>query len=288
MKTILHTIILLLIAGASLTAQHSYGPYSMRTTVRQQVGNAEVTIETTRPMARGRKIFGGLVPYDELWHTGAGGTFITINQDVTIAGQFAPASRYGLYVIPTKKEWTIILSRNSVMPDSPDYDPEKEVRVCVPVTNPGRFYEAWSVELDLTPGAAEMYLSWTDVQVSVPIETSLEEDNKAFIDSLAAAPLSDDQEEYYRAVSYLNFNKLSMDKAVLFAEHIVSLEEENRYYIYETLAEIYHFTGEKDKALASLQKARDVLTLEFPGQTETIRTITERLEKRRLEIEAMK
>ncbi len=105
----------------AITAQHPSGPYRPKVTIKQEVGNANITIETDRPIARGRRIFGGLVPYDKLWHTGAGGSFITIDKDVTIAGQFAPASRYGLYVIPTKKEWTIILSRNSVMPDSPDY-----------------------------------------------------------------------------------------------------------------------------------------------------------------------
>jgi hypothetical protein len=288
MKTLLNTFILLLIASASLAAQHSYGPYSPKVTIRQEVGDANLFIETNRPIARGREIFGGLVPYDKLWHTGAGGTFITIDKDVTIAGQFAPASRYALYVIPTKKEWTIILSRNSVMPDSPDYDAEKEVRVCIPVTKPGRFYEAWSIELDLTPGSAEMYLSWTDVQVSVPIETSLIKETNAFIDSLAAAPLSSDHEEYYRAVSYLNFNKQSMDKAVLFAEHIVTLEEEERYYIYETLAEAYQFLGKKEKALAALKMAQEILPREFPGQTETIDIITKRLEKKRVAVEKIK
>lgn len=287
MKTLLNIVILLLIVTTGLTAQHSYGPYSPKVTIKQEVGDANITIETNRPIARGRVIFGGLVPYDKLWHTGAGGTFITIDKDVMIAGQFAPASRYGLYVIPTKKEWTIILSRNSVMPDSPDYDPEKEVRVCIPVTKPGHFYEAWSIELDLTPGSAEMYLSWTDVQVSIPIETSLIKETNAFIDSLAAAPLSSDLEEYYRAVSYLNFNKQSMDKAVLFAEHIVTLEKDERYYIHETLAEAYQYLGEKKKALAALKTAKDILPREFSGETETISIITKRLEEKRVEVEQM-
>ena len=287
MKTIFNTLLLLILAGTGLTAQHSYGPYSPRQTMKQEVGNANLNIETTRPIARGREIFGGLVPYDELWHTGDGGTFITIDRDVTIAGQFAPASRYGLYVIPNKKEWTVILSRNSVMPDSPDYDPEKEVRVCVPVTSPGHFYESWTIELDLTPGGADLYLSWTDVQVAVPIETSLIKDNNAFIDSLASAPLSASQEEYYRAVSYLNFNKQQMDKVVYFANHIITLEEEDRYYIYEILAGAYQYLGKKEDALAALDKVEEILPREFPGQTETINSISARVAKKRKELANM-
>lgn len=287
MKAIFNTLILLIIAGASLTAQHSFGPYSPKFTAKQEVGNANFSIETTRPIARGRTIFGGLVPYNKLWHTGAGGTFITIDRDVTIAGQFAPASRYGLYVIPTRKEWTIILSRNAVMPDSPDYDAEKEVRVCVPVSKPGHFYESWTIELDVTPGGANLYLSWTDVQVVVPVETSLLMDNNAFIDSLATAPLSADHEEYYRAVSYLNFNKQQMDKVIYFANHIVTLEKEESYYIYETLAGAYQYLGKKKEALAALDKVVEILPREFPGQTETLTHIRARMEKKRMEIEEM-
>jgi hypothetical protein len=287
MKVIFNTLILLVIASTGLVAQHSYGPYSPKFNLRQEVGSANIAIETTRPIARGREIFGGLVPYDELWFTGAGGTFITIDRDVTIAGQFAPASRYGLYLIPTKKEWTVILSRNSVMPDSPDYDPEQEVRVCVPVTQPGHFYEAWTIELDLIPGGANMYLSWTDAQVVVPIETSMLKDNNAFIDSLATAPLSANQEEYYRAVNYLNFNKQQPEKVVYFANHIVTLEDENRYYIHEILASAYQQLGEKKKALAALDEVMEILPREFPGQTETINSISDRVAKKRKELAEM-
>ncbi|MFK8161165.1 MAG: DUF2911 domain-containing protein [Lewinella sp.] len=287
MKKVSLLFTLLLWVGTNLVAQHSYGPYSPKVTIRQEVGDANITIETNRPIARGRVIFGGLVPYDKLWHTGAGGTFITIDKDVMIAGQLAPASRYALYLIPTQKEWTVIMSRNTVMPDSPDYDMEKEVRVCIPITKPSRFYEAWSIELDLTPGSADMYLSWTDVQVSVPIKTSLLERTNAFIDSLATAPLTPDHEEYYRAVSYLNFNKQSMDKVVFFAKHIIALEKEEHYYIYETLAEAYQYLGEKEKALAALKKVEEILPREFPGQTETIGLITARVKKKQAILEQM-
>ncbi len=287
MKTIFNTLILLVIVSTGLTAQHSYGAYSPKFNLRQEVGNAYLTVETTRPIARGRVIFGGLVPYEELWFTGAGGTFITIDRDVTIAGQFAPASRYGLYVIPTKKEWTVIFSRNSVMPNSPDYNPEKEVRVCIPITKPSHFYESWTIEFDLFHGGANMYLSWTDVQIVVPIETSMLKDNNSFIDSLASAPLSSNREEYYRAISYLNFNKLQMERVVYFANHLVTLEDENRYYTHEILANAYLYLGKKKESLAELDKVEEILPREFSGQTETITSISERVAKMRKELAEM-
>jgi len=173
------------------------------------------------------------------------------------------------------------------MPNSPDYNPEKEVRVCIPITKPSHFYESWTIEFDLFHGGANMYLSWTDVQIVVPIETSMLKDNNSFIDSLASAPLSSNREEYYRAISYLNFNKLQMERVVYFANHLVTLEDENRYYTHEILANAYLYLGKKKESLAELDKVEEILPREFSGQTETITSISERVAKMRKELAEM-
>lgn len=286
MKKSILLFALFFVASLALPAQYHYPPYSPRAKVQQAVGYANVTIEYDRPMARGRKIFGGLVPYDKMWHTGASGTTITFDQPVTVAGRAVPAGSYALQVFPRKTEWTFVLSTadDGIGHYNAAYD---VVNVCVPVKQPGHFYDAYSVELDVTPGNARLYVSWTDVQVSVPISTGSEDRTMAFIDSLATAPLTSDHEEYYRAVSYLNFNKKKMDTVIRFAKHIISLEEDERYYIYETLAEAYQYLGEKDKALAALKKLEEILPREFPGQPETIASITARVVKQRAEIEQM-
>jgi hypothetical protein len=119
---------------------------------------------------------------------------------VTVADQEVPAGSYALQVFPRKDEWTFVLStaKDGIGRYKAEYD---VVNVCVPVKKPGHFYEAYSVELNLTPGNAMRYVSWTDVQLSVPISKGAEEKAMAFIDRLAAAPLTNDLEEYYRAAN---------------------------------------------------------------------------------------
>jgi len=282
------TLLLSLILATTLTlqAQYQYAGFSPSAKLTQMVGYTKVTIEYTRPMARGRKIFGGLVPYDKMWHTGAGGTNITFDRPVTVADRAVPAGTYAFQVFPRRDEWTFVLSTadDGIGRYNPAYD---VVNVCVPVKKPGHFYESYTVELDVSPGNAMLYISWTDVQISVPITTPAEVVTQAHIDTLVAAPFRvASQEDYYRAASYLNFNRRDHEKLVILTNWLTDLDKD-RYYPFEMQAKAYLRLGKKEQALSSLKKAVDILPTEFGEQTETIATITERLEKIRREIMAM-
>jgi hypothetical protein len=80
--------------------------------VSQRVANTEITVTYSRPVARGRELFGALVPYDEVWNPGADqATAIAVTRDVRIDGQPLPAGKYSLWAIPRAEAWTVILSR---------------------------------------------------------------------------------------------------------------------------------------------------------------------------------
>ena len=82
---------------------------SQHARVIQRVGITDITINYHRPLVKGRKVWGGLVPYDKVWRTGANGvTKITFDGDVTIEGQKLAAGSYGLFTIPGQSEWTVI------------------------------------------------------------------------------------------------------------------------------------------------------------------------------------
>ncbi|MCP4457476.1 MAG: DUF2911 domain-containing protein [Cytophagales bacterium] len=88
--------------------------------VSASIGNAKVTIDYSQPSAKGRDIFGGLVPYGKVWRTGANeNTWIEVTTDVTIQGKKLAKGKYGLFSIPGKDEWTIIF--NSVSNEWGDY-----------------------------------------------------------------------------------------------------------------------------------------------------------------------
>jgi hypothetical protein len=96
----------LLVAGAcNVTAQ------SPKATAAGKIGAANVTITYSSPSVKGRKIWGGLVPYDKVWRAGANeATIIATDKDLVVEGKKLPAGKYSLYALPGEKEWQIIIN----------------------------------------------------------------------------------------------------------------------------------------------------------------------------------
>ena len=85
---------------------------SQRAQITQRIGITDITITYHRPLVNGRKVWGGLVPYGEVWRAGANeNTIITFPNDVTIEGKPLAAGTYGLHMIPNQDQWTIIFSK---------------------------------------------------------------------------------------------------------------------------------------------------------------------------------
>ncbi len=83
-------------------------------TASGKVKDAKITINYSSPAVKGRKIFGGLIPYGEVWRAGANeATIFETDQDLKIEGKTLPAGKYSLYAIPGEKEWTIIFNKQT-------------------------------------------------------------------------------------------------------------------------------------------------------------------------------
>lgn len=111
---------LLCVAPSSLSAQ-GYPP-SQRTRISQDVALTRIDLVYGRPVARGRTLFGALVPWDSLWHPGAdSATRITVSRDVIVGGQPLAKGTYSMWLIPrANAPWTFILSRSAYV-DHKDY-----------------------------------------------------------------------------------------------------------------------------------------------------------------------
>ena len=82
--------------------------------VKQRVGLTDIEIDYSRPNKNGRVIFGGLLPFDKVWRTGANAsTKIKFSDAIEIGGKSVAAGEYSLYTIPSENEWTIILSKDT-------------------------------------------------------------------------------------------------------------------------------------------------------------------------------
>jgi hypothetical protein len=172
---------------------------------------------------------------------------------VTFGAKVVPAGTYGLLVVPGEKEWTFILNTNGEEFGFVEYDEAKDVVwIQVPATKAGRFYDAFSIELDISPENAQLYLSWTDVQVSVPITTRTEELAMMYIDGLLAAPVTGKSDPYFAAARYLLFTRRGDEKAPVIIHQLQQLDK--GYYPYDMLTEAYFSLGQKAQAFKTIDQ----------------------------------
>lgn len=110
------------------SAKSKKKPLSPHTSTMAMVGDAHIHIDYSSPGVRGRIIFGGLLPFDEVWQAGAHmATWIETNKDLTIDGQVLPAGKYGFFTIPSKEAWTIIFNSNWDQHGKDEYDQNEDV-----------------------------------------------------------------------------------------------------------------------------------------------------------------
>ena len=155
------------LAQATLTLPDA----SPTATVSQTIGLTNVTIDYLRPAVNKRKVWGGLVPYGDVWRAGANmNTTITSSSAFTVGGKTLPAGTYGLHMIPTEKDWTVIFSNMSTAWGSFSYD-QKEDAVRFTVTpKPADFEERLEYRFeDPTETSAMAVLQWDKLAVSFPV-----------------------------------------------------------------------------------------------------------------------
>jgi len=124
----------------------------------------------SRPQKRDRQVFGKLVPYGEVWRTGANeSTELTLYKDVKISNHLVKAGTYTIYTIPQEHEWTIILNNSVHTWGAYEYTDKKDlVRIKVPVKQSNTTIESFSMAFAPTPEGASLYAGWDDKYVEVP------------------------------------------------------------------------------------------------------------------------
>ena len=156
---------------------------SPRASVTQTVGLTTISITYDRPAVDGRQIWGKLVPFDRVWRAGANeNTVIAFSSPVKIGGRSVEPGRYGLHAIPTRSDWTIILSREANAWGSFSYDPKEDALRFTATPVPGDMHERLSYTFDdPTERGVVATLRWEKLAVPLPIEV----DSKAVVtDSL--------------------------------------------------------------------------------------------------------
>ena len=164
--------LLTLAAGAFAQQQLQLPRLSPNATVTQTVGITDISIHYSRPGVKDRKIWGELVPYGEVWRTGANeNTTIRFSTPVKIDGKELPAGLYGLQTIPTADQWTLIFSKDADQWGAFSYKPENDALRIQAKPQPSEFRErmAFSIE-DMTDTSAKIVLRWEKLQVPFTVE----------------------------------------------------------------------------------------------------------------------
>lgn len=181
--------------------------------ILQDLGIEQISVVYQRPSARGRVIFGDLVPYNEIWRTGANNaTNITFQSEVMIEGQKLEAGTYALFTIPGEDEWTIIFNNNAKQWGAYTYDKADDVlRVKVKPKALETPVETFTIEFDdIHEQSLDLSLSWEKTKVSFNIAVDQKEEILASIDEA----MKGEKKPYFQAAMYYFSNGLDMAKSV--------------------------------------------------------------------------
>lgn len=193
--------------------------------VSQDIGLTTVTVEYSSPAVKGRKIWGGLVPYDKQWRTGANrATRITFSRDVTFAGKAVPAGTYALFTIPGKNDWTVILNKRADQAGTgADYKADDDLmRAQVkPKAAPHRERLAF-LFTDFTDEKGHLDLEWEKLRVTFPIVTDTAKQAEANI----TKTLDETWRVYANAARYMLETKKDYDAGLKYVDQSLALKED--------------------------------------------------------------
>ena len=162
---------LALLPGFALAQESRPRILSPRDTTAQTIGAAHLLVDYGRPSKRRREIFGGLVPYDKLWRTGANeATHLQTDRDLTIGTIRVPRGTYTLWTIPGRDGWTLIVNRQTGQWGT-DYDKTQDLgRTAMKVTTLRATVEQFTIAIEPTRnGSGLLVMRWDTTQASVPI-----------------------------------------------------------------------------------------------------------------------
>ena len=244
--------------------------------VSQKFGMAKATITYSRPGVKGRKIFGNVVPFGEIWRTGAN-QCVLLNlegNNIMINNVKINAGTYSLFTIPGENEWTIIINKNTELWGTGGYKQEDDIMrfnvkpTSVPLT------ESFTIDFaNVKDKSTTVQLYWETTKVSFEITNNyIDEGMKQIQDAIASA--ENTMSLYNEAAEYYLDNNLDAKQALEWAKK--SAAQNERYWNLYTLAKAYAANGMKKEAIETGNKA---LTLANEAKnTGTAMSITKSLE----------
>jgi len=239
------------------TAQIKMPAASPTQTLSQEFGMGKIDITYSRPSIKGRSVFGEgslLAPTGVVWRTGANAaTKVTFSHPVSVGGKTLAAGDYGLFTIPGKTEWIVILNTNSKGWGSFEYkESEDVVRVSVKPETTSNFTESFTINVDnITPETASICLKWANTMVCLPIATDIKPTiRKQIQDATTGANVN--ANVYSAAANFYYDIDKDYDKALVYVDKAIA-GNANAYWLYLLKAKAQVALGDKKGARASAE-----------------------------------
>lgn len=252
-----HTLLFAALFSSALVVAQDLPQPSPPGELEQVVGLTKVEVEYARPSAKGRKVFGELVPYDKVWRTGANlCTTIEIDSDIQIEENTLPAGKYSIFTTPGLDVWVIHFNKNVELWGEGDRKPEEDVLSVKVKPGTCEFTETFTITIgELAEDNATLELRWENTRVPVKISAdatplALRNINKAVNDPAA------DFRVFHNSARFLVDRKLDPPAALKYAQ--MSVDKEMKFWNMHTLALAQAQNGQYAKAIETATKSMDM------------------------------
>jgi DUF2911 family protein len=171
MKTAVAICSLLLVASANFAQQDKNTRPSPPAKTSCSIGDATINVDYSSPRAKGRKVFGGLVPYGEVWRLGANeATTFVISAEVTVGGKKVPAGSYTLFAVPNADKWTLVISKKTGEWGVPYPGADSDLaRVDMKASKLPSPAENFTIAFDKTGAGCTMRVEWENTRATIDI-----------------------------------------------------------------------------------------------------------------------
>jgi hypothetical protein len=242
-------------------------------TIKQAFGLGEITIEYSRPLAKGRVIFGDLVPYGKIWRTGANAaTKITFTDDVSFEGRAVKAGTYAIYTVPTHDAWDIMLYKDLALGgNTANYKTEDEIlRVRVEARDNSRMVQNFTINIDnITASTATLQFMWERTLVPVRIKTDID---TRVMSNIVSVMKVEDSRPYFQAANYYYENDKDLSQALTWVNK--AIDQNRAFYVVHLKAKILmkmkNYNGAIEAAQESLSLAREAKSEDYIALNEKL------------------
>jgi hypothetical protein len=252
-------IAIVALTSSTLSAQLKVPAPSPMQTIKQTFALSDITIEYSRPSAKGRVIFGDVVSFGSIWRTGANSTTkITFGEDVKVEGNDVKAGTYGLYTIPNKDSWEIMLYKDLTLGGNvADYKKENEVaRFTVKPTSLTEKVETFAINVaDITANSANVELVWEKTRAAFKVVADIDSKIMKTIETTIVK----DNRPYYQAASYYYDNDKDLKLASEWIDKAIT-SNPKAYWVVLLKAKIQYKAKDLKGAAITAEQAKVLAT----------------------------